>query len=411
MSFFFFCDEDDYLTSYGFIPCADRNTFFDHLNKGYLLFSHRTGRDIDNDFICDSDIGDAYNPPYALCTPEEDVRYDEQDCKPSWVILQEQETQELGVRELAKGRCEDFALLYYSLFRSIGLKPEDMELKLGYCDLPCPCKELVRKLEPCGFDYEKEMCFVPANLSFPTLGYKDIDGCDGVQGLPDDYRGRFKITVSGDGQGYFWVINQNFTGDNNSPVFRNLVLDSNYTNDDWWTNLNGVPYESIDMINGGPMIYESTDIGLKAKYGFEVSVDLEACEDNDTLLVYLGFEDEAGGPADLTYYLLTHGETRGVVHEGPLIGPVTYGYFIGNPACFDGATPRFSFDITPGTEGLILQDACRSFYANSGLDHSIEGLITACEKYLSYGRNSTTGMDVGLDVIPDIIAALGCSVE
>jgi hypothetical protein len=404
MSFYYFCQEDSYLTSYGFIPCGDRRSFIDYLNTRFLLFAHRTGRDIDNDFICDSSIGDAYNPPYALCTPEDNSKYDENDCKPVWQILDEQEEESLSERKLAKGRCEDFALLYYSLFRSIGVEPDDMHLNLGYCDLPCPCKELLSKIKHCGFEYEKEYCFVPASLSFSgdLDEYENIDSCEGVQGLPKEegYRGRFNMRIIDEGIAYFWVIQQNFTGSNSSPIYRRLSLDGDYDNDIWWTDINGLRYESRDVD------YEETYLGLNARYGLEVSVDLEGCEDNNTVIFYIGFEDE-DGPDQLTYYLLTDGETRGVTHEGPLTGDTRYGTIIGNTDC--DLDDEYEYDIDSGTEGLIIQDACSEYYTDLSIDHSLEGLIDACSVYLEYGRDANSIVDVDLDIIPDILDALNCS--
>lgn len=240
-SFTNFCDWDDYLTSYNFVPCTSDNNFNEFLFRGNLMYSYREGLDIDNDFVCDELIGSDHNPPYSLCSATI-TEVDDSNCKPVWDTLSEQEVGLLGDfedRGIAHGRCEDFAILYYSLFRSIGVSPDDLNLDLGICSLPCPCKELIRRARASGcanITSSSEECYVPATLTVTNL--PPIHGCSEGMVLPERIEldgGRFVISLRdkiNPEKYYRWIIDQNFTmGDMTAPSNRNLTLNGNYTDD------------------------------------------------------------------------------------------------------------------------------------------------------------------------------------
>lgn len=127
---------ESYLISTQYYPCSGPESTLDlsfYKFKGQKYID-RTSPDKLN-FICKGEA------PYDLCYSEPE-KYDFDKCWPSWEVLINK-----------TGDCQDFALLSYTLFRSIGKKPSDMLLLKGYCSrfLPCPCQVL---LDRCDENYE-----------------------------------------------------------------------------------------------------------------------------------------------------------------------------------------------------------------------------------------------------------------
>ncbi len=357
MTFSNFCSLDSFLYNYNFLPCSSDNSFIDYFNKAYLSFASRTGRDIDNDFICDKSIGRAYSPNgYFLCSSESDVKYDEGDCWPSWMILKGQEQLPDGSRDLSYGRCEDFALLYYSLFRAIDVPASDMSFNLGSCKLPCPCQELVNDY---GLASTLKSCYVPAALNIN--GFNSINACDDVNDLPDAYGGSFVITASDDDYDYYWVINQDFSSSSNyyAPAFRSLTLDDDFSDDTGSMIINGVTYSSVNIIadshfvasqdgyyffnpntnalitfynhvfnlNDGSqsdLLPVDNSLGINARYGFKININsLNNCV-NDSVIIELGFLSGDSPSSsfcgdDSVCYTLKKG-SRGVLYRGKITG-------------------------------------------------------------------------------------------
>lgn len=227
----YFCKLDTYLTSFDFFPCDKYYTLNDFINPMRSLYANRNGTDINNNFIC------AKGGPYDLCAKGPEGGYGN-DCRPAWVTLKGFEG-----GSYSYGRCEDFAILYYSLFRAVGVPVTELRLNISYCDLPCPCKKLISSCS--SLKYAEINCAVPANISIFGVGNSSVGGWGVVQGcdpgLLFNYRrinwdqGLFQITsqkkpLSGP-VNYQWFVNQSKYGVNNASFTRNLVFDNNPGND------------------------------------------------------------------------------------------------------------------------------------------------------------------------------------
>ncbi len=133
------CKKDTYLRDYPFVDCFDRRTFAQKLNVSNFYYSFRKGRDIYNGFYCRGN--------YDACNVVDN--YSSDDCRPAW------ETYLKG-----SGRCEDFAIFYYTLFRTMGLPDgEGVSLNLSYCNIPCPCKLLAERCS--NVNYTQVSCIAP----------------------------------------------------------------------------------------------------------------------------------------------------------------------------------------------------------------------------------------------------------
>lgn len=416
-SFNNFCREDDYLVNFNFLPCSSSLSFVERLSPSYLRYSDRRGLDIDNDFRCDSSIGDDYyNPPYSLCSVDPESKFNE-NCRPAWALMAEQEVDEQGLRETADGRCEDFIMLYYSLFRSIDVSPDDLSMNLGVCDLPCPCKELMNRLD-CSHVVSQDECFVPATLtvsdflcdsdfdgSFDDVCSETISGCSpDVNGLPDPDEldgGRFALTINDGDNTYQWIITQNFTQGDTWPVYRTLTLDADY-DDDVFVGPNGYSSDPIifsSCMDGSSDEFMSADgvirllcslpsdfelvSNLSYQLGLKINIiDLDGCEgdnvvfglgfsNNDDMITINGFDD------NLTYYSLDEGEVRGVEHRGFFHNdlPLVFAFYDESSSC----KVKWSYDSE--SLGLIIRDVCRDFYGQRSFDE----LLLECSDYVSQG--------------------------
>ena len=210
------CMADDYLYGFTFFPCGKTLTLNKMINPVRSYYTNRSGTDIYNNFLC-------YGGPYDLCAPGPDTGYGD-DCRPSWITLK-------GFNEggYSYGRCEDFAILYYSLFRSIGVPVNELSINISYCDLPCPCKKLVNNLTM--LDYEELYCSFPANVSVAGRGV--IEACSLVYNS-DRVRwdqGIFRLSAEDNEFNYIWIINQSKYGVNNATFVRKLIFDDDPSND------------------------------------------------------------------------------------------------------------------------------------------------------------------------------------
>ncbi len=207
------CQKDSYLRDLPFINCFDRRSFAKKLNISNFYYSFRKGTDIYNGFYCDGN--------YNACNVIDNYSYD--DCWPAW---------ETYLNE--KGRCEDFAIFYYSLFRSMGV-PDGKTGKLGvwlnlsYCAIPCPCKILAQR---CSINYTQTDCIAPQYVNVkmdikedecPVDLFPGDDGCTfnacpkGMRGIDNYIDGSvYNFEVNGN----VFKVYQNFTkGDHYYPVY------------------------------------------------------------------------------------------------------------------------------------------------------------------------------------------------
>jgi len=372
MSFRQFCRDDTYLSNYNFLPCTSPNTFVDFLSKSMFSFTNRRGDDIDNNFVCDQSIGDAYNPGYSLCTPDPAAKYDADSCWPSWMVLAGQEQLIDSPRNYSYGRCEDFALLYYSLFRAIDVPPSDMELVLGGCELPCQCQYLLwldNASPQSNISSQSLSCYSPAQLnvmltesidSAPVM--RSISGCDErTLNTPDSYGGTYVITRDMGDSVYNLIIDA-------ASANRILVLDDDFTNDVRNITIGGENYTSENILAslglgvvGAPITGALEDVSTNgtARFGFKIKInELTNCDGNSTV-VALGF---TGSPA--TYYTLLDNEERGLLHNGLVTGSPYYQFFNDNPECV--------VDYEISNAGVILDDAC-NYYTGSASCNIIDG--------------------------------------
>ncbi len=187
LSYYYFCKKDKYLLSYPYVNCFDKTTLKQKLTG--FSFYNREGKDLET-FSCRG------NTTYDLCLSN----YYNENCWPPWAVLREK-----------RGRCEDFAILAYTLFRAMGITEDEnsqiyISLKMGQCTLPCACKLLFDK---CGFNYSLDVCSSPQYVSvypfgtFDACHYSDINGSI------------FNVEVGSQ----IFKISQNFTGKNSFPVY------------------------------------------------------------------------------------------------------------------------------------------------------------------------------------------------
>lgn len=244
----FLCELDDYLYSYPFFPCHSYGTLNDFINPYRSVYANRNGTDINNNFLC---YGDG---PYDLCAPGPDTGYGI-DCRPSWVTLK-------GFYEegYSYARCDDFAILYYSLFRAVGVPVNDLSVNISYCDLPCPCKKLFNL---CSNDlsYNEVQCAYPANLSVDmgvgeSTDIKVIEACSltTIGSNVNWEQGLIQIHSEEEGVNYNWFINQSRFGVNNASYIRTLIFDNDPSNDiniTYFGYYNGTDYLSFDNISPG----------------------------------------------------------------------------------------------------------------------------------------------------------------
>ncbi len=305
MSFYYFCQKDDYLFDLNFIPCYSKNTFSDFLSRDYFIFENRNGTDIDNFFTCKNS-----STRYSLCLPKS-----YEGCHAVWDTLWPQV--KLGkTRNYTKGRCEDFALLYYSLFRSIDVSPKNLTLTIGKCALPCVWRDKVDK-------YYTTECVVPANLTVKGLG--TIEGCKGVKYLPEEYYGLFEVYKETEKYTFIAFVKQDFS---QYPLFRNITFDGNYSNDVFFgekTIESPIKQESFSETVPKTEIYKPYkkifNFNGKARFGFTINVDLDGC---NSIIVKVGIGDSSN------LYTLQSGEKRSVYAYGE---GVPYFEIIKNPNC------------------------------------------------------------------------------
>ncbi|MFA5406487.1 MAG: hypothetical protein WC307_03980 [Candidatus Nanoarchaeia archaeon] len=370
MSFKYFCRQDDYLSNYNFLPCSSPNTFVNFLSRSQFSFTNREGLDIDNDFVCDKSVGDAYQSGYSLCTPDLEATYDEDNCWPAWQVLSGQQQMVDESRSYSYGRCEDFALLYYSLFRAIDVPPSDLALELGTCNLPCPCENLLDIST-----LSTASCYVPASLKVMTkdspesdYAWSTINGCDETtKNKPDDYGAQFVLTRDIGDSVYTLFISQDFE---TTPAYRTLILDDDYTNDVRSITIDDETYESNNILDSLPVVYSGINTNIvgslevdnnsPARYGFKIKIDSLTNCDNNKVVVGLGFVGERP-----TYYTMLEGEERGLLHSGVSAKP----YYV-----FNNTNPDCVVDYTISNAGVILDNAC-SYYTGAG----------SCSDYVTSG--------------------------
>lgn len=156
-----FCKVDREPSNLPYVSCTDHRTLNDIFNPHDAVFINRPTGDIDNDFVC------KYNPPYDACNTEfEKYQNETTGCQPAWSTLLTK-----------KGNCQDFALMYYTAFRTLGVQESDLNLDIGVCDLPCSCKALFKlcpRLES-NLSVHEDECFTPAKLN--VAGFGEIDVC------------------------------------------------------------------------------------------------------------------------------------------------------------------------------------------------------------------------------------------
>jgi len=192
-----FCTVDPFLQKYDYINCLEDRTMTDKLNVADFSFEWRSGKDIRNGFYCDPGMYDA-------CSFE---LLNFNNCMPAWITLLRGQ----DGNDLTGARCEDYALLYYTLFKTLGVEEyknqdEDPWVKVDFshCDLPCACKQLV---EACGGNYiecDDQVCEYDEENSQIICGESDYhDNCQ----VEDDEINCYEQTITCDiislGQGEF----------------------------------------------------------------------------------------------------------------------------------------------------------------------------------------------------------------
>lgn len=221
-----FCMVDEYLNYYGYLDCISDFTLNDFINPRRFRYEPREGKDISNDFVCELEaLGEDYLGPYNLCVFDSETKYGP-NCKPSWKTLGDQEYS--ADSEYSLGRCEDFALLYKTLFRGIGVSENNLVLTLGYCDLPPPCKELVNRR---GINYNSTACIVPANLTVKGVGV--VKGCNEslMNNYPDEFYGEYLLKEVKGNYEYVFTVKQPI---DKAGYFRNLTFNGVVSDDVRW---------------------------------------------------------------------------------------------------------------------------------------------------------------------------------
>ncbi len=216
-----FCLADDHLKGFHNIPCWSSINLNDLVNPENFRYDYRSGEDINNYFRCS-------DRAYSLCY--ESKQYDD-DCLPSWGLLDRIDPDNGGqIYTPVNGRCEDFTILQYSLFRAIGVPVNDLSLNIQYCDLPCPCKKLFNE---CEFSVEISNCFSQSTLNVP--GKDSINGCTSgkTQNYPPEFSGSFKVEAYEGLNHYLFYVEQrqDVSEDNFCHYDYSLTLDGDYSND------------------------------------------------------------------------------------------------------------------------------------------------------------------------------------
>ncbi len=371
LSFYYFCKNDTYLNDFGFIPCHSLNSFYDFISKEFFSYKYRKGEDISNDFVCT-------NGYYSLCSSDPASSFNDSLCRPSWITLTAQEQKESG-RDASEGRCEDFSLLYYSLFRAIGVSSNDLVLSNEYCDLPCPCKQALSDYD---FNYDVIDCIAQSNLT--VKGYGTLSGCyDGMVGLPDNYGGEILVSGIVNGKSYLLRFNS-------GNFYRSLSFNSNFTDDinyyvDSGNQIKSIVYDLSDY--AGTKIlhthnFVSVNIndlsnirGKNGVFGFEFIVNaLDDC-DNVTLTIGMGGNSKS--------YVLGVGNSVGAFVKGE-IGNMYYSV--------DGCNGFYT--IVPGTMGLIVSDPCNNYQSSN--------VVQECDNYFISGYYYDNGVKHEISSVGEI---------
>lgn len=164
-SYWYYTKVDKYLEGYPYIFNLDKTTLKNRIALENRTYQRRKGTDLIN-FYCDKG-------PYNGCEYEP-TKYDYDTCQPAWATL-----------KTGKGRCEDFALLDYALFKTLGI-PEtrtsdnlndlSVSLKMSYCTMPCACKKL---FEQCNIAYNQTECAGPQYVTIePATVFGTINSCN-----------------------------------------------------------------------------------------------------------------------------------------------------------------------------------------------------------------------------------------
>ncbi len=370
LSFYYFCKNDSYLYDFGFIPCHSLNSFYDFISKDFFSYKYREGEDISNDFVCT-------NGYYSLCSSDPASSFNDSLCRPSWITLTAQEQKESG-RKVSEGRCEDFSLLYYSLFRAIGVSPNDLVLTNEYCGLPCPCKQALSDYD---FNYEVVDCTAQSNLT--VKGYGTLTGCyDGMTGLPD-YGGEIHVKGVVNGKDYLLKFRS-------GSFYRNLSFNSNFTDDvnyyvDSGTQVKSIVYDLNDY-TGTKLLHAYNFVsinvddfnsirGKNGVFGFEFGVNaLNGC-DNVTLTIGMGDNRKS--------YVLGVGDLVGAFVKGE-IGRMYY--------TIDGCYGFYT--IVPGTMGLIVSDPCNNYQTSNA--------VQECDNYFISGYYYDNGVKHVINSVSEI---------
>ncbi len=177
-----FCEVDDYLKGFPTIPCWSTMKLGDLVDPHNFAYKYRSGKDIANNFRCT-------RTTYSLCTKS--MQYSD-DCQPAWALLDKLDPSFGGDTEPpATGRCEDFTILHYALFRAVGTSPSELPMKVQYCDLPCPCKRLFERCPV--FNVTLQYCYTQSFINPKGKGW--IPGCmKGVtRDMPKEFYGSYLI--------------------------------------------------------------------------------------------------------------------------------------------------------------------------------------------------------------------------
>ncbi|HLE06513.1 MAG TPA: transglutaminase-like domain-containing protein, partial [Candidatus Nanoarchaeia archaeon] len=206
-SFWYYTKVDNYLVSYPYITNLDKTTLKKRIALENRTYEYRDGKDLTN-FYCDKG-------PYNGCEYEP-AKYAYDTCHPAWATL-----------KTGKGRCEDFALLDYSLFKALGIpetrtddNPNELSvsLKMSYCTLPCACKKLFNQ---CNIAYNQTACAGPQYVTVePATVFGAINSCnpDIIRDYPDISGSKYEAVIGGDK----FTILQSFTsGPHYYPVYLN----------------------------------------------------------------------------------------------------------------------------------------------------------------------------------------------
>lgn len=390
MSFLTFCEKDSYLRSYGFLPCASTNTLSDYISRSNMVYQTRSGEDITNRFICDYHIGSAYNPPYSLCSSQTEEKYDRQNCLPSWQILLDQRTDILGESGKAYARCEDYTLLFYSLFRAIDVPANEMSLSMNACELPCPCKALMlrqgEKVSKCDSAYyTQDYCYASSSLTVSGIT-NPMPGCtkDINPQVPDSELGRFTLIFTEGDDTYYFSVAQNFTS-TGAPASKTLTLNSDYDDDTNRINIFGSPYVNTNILtdlqyntatkhfSGIIQAGKKPDINVNAVFGFNIKINaLTNCGESVQLFLgYINGNRETG-------YTLKEGDEASVMHNAIFTGDPYADFRNTNPSC------SVSYTITPSTRGMIITDSCSAYYLLPSKTE--QQLIDECAAFITQGN-------------------------